>query len=1007
MDKAQKIRRLPRNPNDGDVVADKYGNLWEFSSNKNSWIDRGTISDPPDVTENQSGLVTPAIFKNLKHLRSVYESSPDQFQVLKLSPGTLAYWYYFRSADKLFKFTPDGESGLRIEIDRGRIFQILRKQVCPGAVGPRGDQGDQGDTGDGGAVEGCWIPSAVDGDRLDFAIFVPTPIDTPISVRVHRASSSTGIVAQKLNGSDHFTWWSTYLKKTGFTNPLGVVERQYQSLRTVWSARAEGMVKQVQSSLCDIELSEPLYGDIDQSTLLELIVDPAGIGDTVYIQPVSSLQLDQGRTNRSIRYDPLTRVLCGSLFLSSGTWGDSGSWCVKARQVGPDGDDGLDGQCMVSVVECSIADGPLLATCPVISLRADCEEEILYWLCSELLSERCVDRLQLAPGSATIAQDDAMLAMFGSAQVTTEQCKKIYRYKVELRQDDVPSLNLAHWDPQPGCVSKRNFDRHKFDWIPSTDLTACNVEGVRWFGPEALLPTKFPWPPIVEQAPDKDECCADDMFYCPNSQESGCPEIPDPIIIPPAGGTTTPTPPPTPPPSPPAQPPPPPPPTTVTCITLTVKSMSGSGAGEVVTTSITMSKIDAHYPYSVFGLEAGPAWRGQVMQPAWGSVTCSSTKPFPPSPPNIMVPVIYELFTQSSTGGKKKFVLVMSFPVCTTGDRNIATAQRQQSGQGSGDWNTSNFSWGIPSEKPWVNSIIHTELTDITQADFDNPIGKSLSSISSAQLFGSSGSATISACTGGGVVPPSPPPLLPSPPPPPPSTPDKYGCLDGKQPCGQILYTGVGNNGTGKVNTILIRDPLGDTILHSLTMSGKTVWRGCSMRTVPQAWVGATHNGVGGTLRSNVRVPIAYDLSCYPYPGGYGRPTPSPSTAYPTDGFHLRLFWPIRKAGELIPCASQVTPDITFGCATCIENGPCPPGSIQGDWFYPNFSAQVDKNVQVCSPRPVLIGFLLENVDTIFGGATQIVTLLEQDYTGTPVGAGGGVISHRLPEDWDVPIVRI
>ena len=94
------IPRLPRNVADGTEVSDRYGNIWQYNAAENTWISKGVIGQQPIVSEDQDGLATPAIYSKLGILRQ-YSTDGTLFNSLKIVPGIDAYWYYFRSADKL------------------------------------------------------------------------------------------------------------------------------------------------------------------------------------------------------------------------------------------------------------------------------------------------------------------------------------------------------------------------------------------------------------------------------------------------------------------------------------------------------------------------------------------------------------------------------------------------------------------------------------------------------------------------------------------------------------------------------------------------------------------------------------------------------------------------------------------------------------------------------------------------------------------------------------------
>lgn len=75
-------------------------------------------------------------------------------------------------------------SKLRIEVDRGRLYQKLVRNCC---VGPKGNKGDKGDTGTAGVAaddEVFQTPIITTDGRFTWSAIVETPIDTPISLRV-------------------------------------------------------------------------------------------------------------------------------------------------------------------------------------------------------------------------------------------------------------------------------------------------------------------------------------------------------------------------------------------------------------------------------------------------------------------------------------------------------------------------------------------------------------------------------------------------------------------------------------------------------------------------------------------------------------------------------------------------------------------------------------------------------------------------------------------------------
>lgn len=536
------IGRFPKNPVDGTEVSDKYGNRWQYSSEAKTWVSKGVVRSQNLVTEEKNGIINPEIYNRLVQLDQYVKTNTNP-DVLKLYPGIDAYWYYLRSSDKLLRFRPEGPSDLRIEIDKGRLFQILLKQICPGVQGPKGPKGDEGRAGRPGPPEICYFPSAIDEARLDFAIFTPVPlqldgpVDLPnehvpeVSVRVFAVSGGVGS-----DSVDQLQHLAVYLNDDGLREFLPGFERT----RGLFLQRALG--EKLAVDLCDIPLSDvavfPSGAVVDSVPSATVEISPVEPFD---VSVFGSLPVDEVRTRRSVRFDPETNIVCGSVYLLAGNrWADfSDEWCVKSRQKGPDGVKGDSGQPYLRLVECTLDDTNLTAVCPIVNVRLDCDLDVIYTLCTDLLEEACVGLIRLLPSSDVLSDTSALKSVFAAAEMTLDECKRVDRFQIRLESDEVPELELVHWDPQPGCLTRRNYDRHEFNWMPLTDVPACE-SGATWFGPSAVRPGQYPWEIVFAPEPESDPCCQDDFFWCPNVQDA-------PLYCP-SGTSYVPPPPPPPPP---------------------------------------------------------------------------------------------------------------------------------------------------------------------------------------------------------------------------------------------------------------------------------------------------------------------------------------------------------------------------------------------------------------------------------------------------------------------------
>lgn len=509
--------QLPKTGTDGQEILDLYGNRWRYDLQQKLWVSIGTVSAPTIVTEDEDGIIDPTIFEKLQKLKT-YVQSGVNLSPLKLLPGRNAYWYYFKSSNRLIKFKPEADNILRVEFDQGRFYQLMSKQICPGFTGPDGITGPTGEDGTNTQSEPCYSPSRIVGKQLDFAIFTATPIldDSTISlpndhvpeisVRLYRLQTAAASTLRQIQALGAM-----------YRHIGGEVEQKFAQLRDAYQQRAMGARA---DNLCNIELSEVLIGaSTETNPAITIEIDPLN-PDSIEIVS-TDVVLDETRTLNSIQFDPVTGIVCGSIFLAEEDWGND--WCVKSWQKGPDGFTGVSGNCRIAIVECVIDDTNYLATCPIINARLDCERSTIYKLCSGLMDEYCVTNIQILPNSGTLTTGDALHSTFASAQMTLDDCKHINRFQISIPEEQIPDLDLAHWDPQPGCFTQRHYDRYKFDWVPLTNREAC-TPAIKWYSATGIRRGRYPYELITAPEPPADECCQDEFFYCPNVQDGPCPE---------------------------------------------------------------------------------------------------------------------------------------------------------------------------------------------------------------------------------------------------------------------------------------------------------------------------------------------------------------------------------------------------------------------------------------------------------------------------------------------------
>lgn len=537
----QSVKSFPITASGGDQVLDRFGNIWRYDAGENAWILIGNVQVPPLVTEQADGLIGPTIYSKLQYLRSVY--SPADFDPLKILPGTDAYWYYWRSGDKTYRFTPEAEDVLRIEVDRARLYQFLSQIICPGPRGPTGEKGDTGRAGLPGPKEIPFSPVIEDG-RLDFAIFTPDPLDTtPISVRLFKLVTAELFDDQLTQTSTASTPQLQALSKA-FTAST-VDKATLAAFRATKEMLTQQALGNLTMAVCSIPLSPVFFvpsgeqpEDFPTVTIeIPLPVAPHNLSDSNGIVVKSTLPIDVARTKASISYDDTSKIACGSVFLQApNVWSQYGIWSVKSRQKGPKGDAGDPGNCRLNITNCMMDTSNVVPTNPLINVRVDCSRQKLYYSTSpSATADICVDSVLLNPNSAALAPSTVKDSTFASAQMTLNSCKQVNRYQFTPATDDLPQLELAHWEPQDGCVTQRSFDRHSFDWMSHSGQVTCS-DAVKWFSPDGIRNSLYPGTILTAKAPKSDKCCQDSWFYLPNIQNGPC--------------QTTPVTPPPPPPSP-------------------------------------------------------------------------------------------------------------------------------------------------------------------------------------------------------------------------------------------------------------------------------------------------------------------------------------------------------------------------------------------------------------------------------------------------------------------------
>lgn len=472
--------RLPRYPADDDIVCDKFGNRWRYSAEVDTWLLQGVDFEIPLVSATNDGIISPEIHNKLTLVDTILQNFP---YTLKINPATDAYWYLFRSGNKLVKFTRENAADLRVELDTGRLYQLFSKIACQGRRGLTGDKGLTGVRGKPTIPEN-WYKAKADGTALQVSVKVALPIDTPISIRLFKLNVvATPVETEQLDCVVPTTQIVTL--------PAGNY-RPY------------------------IDIDYVVGGTI---SVMTDVLGVVGLENAV-----------------NLTYDAESTVLCGTI-TGSEPWGER--WYMKVRQRGPVGDDGRDAPDFLEVTDVEVDDPDLKVTLPLTSLRLSNDKRTIYTI-RQTCDKICVGKLRFAinagsllPTSLLAINSDNVTGKFVALQRTTDECKDIVTFEHAFRFAEAPALELPSWTPLPGCITNRHFSSLNFDWVGNTSVPA------NWDTLDGPVNSAYPWDILLQNQPEVDECCQEDLFYvsgndCANADDgsgSGTNTLPEGLLL--------------------------------------------------------------------------------------------------------------------------------------------------------------------------------------------------------------------------------------------------------------------------------------------------------------------------------------------------------------------------------------------------------------------------------------------------------------------------------------------
>lgn len=496
------MTKFPRNPTNKQVFIDKNGIKWEYENAKNRWKKTGKVEKIPTISTKEPGIITPEIFNKLKTLK---EATADlDLGIFKIAPGLDAYYYYFYSPDRLIDIRHKGNSVIELNVNEQKLISYLYRYLCQGDKGQQGERGEQGEPGITAPLEGQYKPT-YGTNLLSGEAYVPIPIGTyyqnpeitNISLRFNNLFEIVN-----LSTSSQSVFWTSIL-----TGPL--IDNQEKK---IFSELQKRLIAQVQGQTTNIIDLSPIINNqltLTPSSLLEIDINPTTQAITIISNGVNA-----DFTKSTITYDKSIGLL---KFNISAVWPQN--VIFKSRQRGPTGQRGPIPNNYLIMECCDFPNDSNVRPDTILThFRQDCEQGKLFANFTRLESQDAFTKITTDPtavatttGPTISGNYVAVEKIAGTIKRTTSLIKK----QTELKIDDPI---MQEWSPQPGCVTKRNYESQKFDWITKTDVPECD-ETLTWFGPDGPRPGKYPYEIVKGAEPEKDKCCQDDFFYFPEAGE--------------------------------------------------------------------------------------------------------------------------------------------------------------------------------------------------------------------------------------------------------------------------------------------------------------------------------------------------------------------------------------------------------------------------------------------------------------------------------------------------------
>lgn len=264
-----------------------------------------------------------------------------------------------------------------------------------------------------------------------------------------------------------------------------------------------------------LEFESQVSTEIDTAISIRLIQDNINLVEILYdfesdniVYNVSNLfgkNIDVD--NSIVKLDELLYV---KIILDS-NW--EGEWIAKARQRGPKGRKGIDGDPFIKIKNFAYKDPNLRSTSVISTIR-----NVGYSLISSTnnnITDWPISKLRAHQDSINDFEhvSDVNDIIMASVRPSTSN-KSIFRWVFDKELPAVNELDLPTWVPDPSCYTGDQV--YSFRWMDNIESNECELK--------IKVPSQIP-----------NKCCQEDFFFCPNALSEDASEDGNDCGIKPAG----------------------------------------------------------------------------------------------------------------------------------------------------------------------------------------------------------------------------------------------------------------------------------------------------------------------------------------------------------------------------------------------------------------------------------------------------------------------------------------